>query len=86
MHLNHRLQKEKVNVEKIFPRTDKSIIKNIKMNQTKTCSNLQRYSLATDFDVSVSTVHHRLLESGRKARTPTEKQYLNARLIKKSLT
>lgn len=64
---------------KTTPQTDKIVIRNIKMNPTKTCWDFQRYWLATSFDVSDSTICRRFLENVQEARTPSKNQYLNGK-------
>ncbi len=54
-----------------YPKMGKILIRYSKINPRGINSERTGYLLATDFDISSSSVHH--LEVGRKARRPTTK-------------
>ena len=63
---------------------DKMISQNTFRDLRKTCEDLQRDLATARVNVDSSTVRKRLLEAGRKARSPCKKQLLTVAMKKKT--
>jgi transposase len=67
------------------PRTEQFLLRNSRLPPTVTSKDLQRDLLSSGIDIGASTVWHRLLEFGRKARKPIRKQLLTPAMKQKRL-
>ena len=70
---------------KTTTRDDKMILQNTFKDLRKTSEDLQRDLATAGVNVDSSTVRKRLLEVGRKARSPCKKQLLTVAMKKKRL-
>ena len=70
---------------KTTSRDDKMILQNTFRDLSKTSEDLQRDLATAGVNVDSSTVRKRLLEAGRKARSPSKKQLLTVAMKKKRL-
>ncbi|GFX83791.1 uncharacterized protein TNCV_350551 [Trichonephila clavipes] len=83
--VSKRKEKRKLK-RKITPRTDNILIRNRKMNQSKTSTDLRRDFLDYGAKVSISTVQKMVLEVSRKASRLRQQQFLTQNTMKKRLS
>ena len=69
---------------KMTTRDDKRILQNTFKDLRKTSKDLQRDLATAEVNMDSSTVRKRLLEAGRKARSPCKKQLLTVAMKKKT--
>jgi transposase len=71
--------------QKTTPHTDQLLLRNCRLHPTVASKDLQRNSLTSGIDIDASSVWHRLLEVGWKARKPIKKQLLTPAVKQKRL-